>query len=45
MFDAIGGYFELECGAPGVECHEMAEKLNTGRNRLEYIMRTSAMSR
>jgi hypothetical protein len=39
MFDAIGGYFELECGVPGMEYHDRAEKLNTGRNCLEYIMR------
>ena len=34
----IGGFFEFEIGA-GVEYHESALRLNSGRNALEYILR------
>lgn len=41
---AIGGYFELElpCGEP---YHEGALVLNTGRNCLEYVLRTRGYKR
>jgi hypothetical protein len=38
MLDAIGGYFELEVLASGRHYHERAERLNTARNCLEYIV-------
>ena len=36
--EAIGGYFSLELPLRG-ECHKDANRLNTGRNCLEYILR------
>ena len=41
---AIGGYFELELNR-GVEYHKNAIKLNTGRNCLEYIIKTSGIQK
>jgi hypothetical protein len=38
MFEAIGGYFELELPAWRGQYHEKAERLNTARNCLEYIL-------
>jgi hypothetical protein len=38
MFDAIGGYFELELLACKGQYHDKAERLNTARNCLEYIV-------
>jgi len=39
MNNPIGGYFELELNS-GVEYHKSAIRLNTGRNALEYILRS-----
>ena len=41
---AIGGYFELELNR-GIEYHENAIKLNTGRNCLEYIIKASGIQK
>ena len=37
---AIGGYFELELNS-GLEFHNDAIRLNTGRNALEYLLRVN----
>ncbi len=41
MIDAIGGYFELELNK-GAEYHSNANRLNSGRNALEYILKVKA---
>ena len=40
----IGGYFELELNT-GIHYHNDAVKLNTGRNALEYILRSKNYSK
>lgn len=40
----IGGFFELEL-REGTEYHSQAIKLNTGRNCLEYILRTRSFTK
>ena len=37
---AIGGYFELEDRGVGIFPHSRGVLLNTGRNSLEYILRS-----
>lgn len=37
--EEIGGYFELEL-SKGIEYHQNAIRLNTGRNAFEYVLRT-----
>jgi hypothetical protein len=41
---AIGGYFELEL-RKGEEYHQKAIRLNTGRNALEFILRSRKYSK
>lgn len=41
---AIGGYFEWEQLQQGIEWHTGALRLNSGRNALEYILRTKNFS-
>ena len=38
--NAIGGYFELELRDYGTVYHDMGAALNSGRNALEYILRS-----
>lgn len=46
MDKSIGGYFELELDDKKIDIHQFASlSLNTGRNCLEYILRTRKYSR